>query len=185
MKNKKLKKYTIIVGIIVLVTGVLYFLVGEFGGNSLRIRLNLLLHKEDFTEVAERFLVQSELQNIGLNSEFQIINNCSASGTSNIWSCIEGNYPQNTERTFTSQQEVLDYVGIPEDEYQYFVKFLERYHFNGIGKNQEDEYVELEDKLKGLRYYREENVRDFIPDREYLSVKRIDSHWSLFARDWN
>ena len=191
MKKEKIKKYSVIVGAVLLIVIItLYYLIGELGGNSLRVRFNLLLHKKEYVEVMKKFLVQDKLKNIAFNINYDIINNCSNHPDDyvdmhEIWVCDLGNYPNETEIKLENREAVLRYLEIPKEEYLYFANFMQKYHLDGIGKDEEKRYVEITDSLKGLRYYEEENSNDFVTNREYLSVKKIDNHWFIFSTDWN
>lgn len=188
MNKQKIKKsFAIGTVFILFVMIVLLQITWWFGGNPWRVRLNLWFHKEEYNVVAKKFLTQSKIQNIALNDS-EIINNCDNHPDHQVaeeWSCTEGDYPNSTSIKLKDKSAVLDYLKIPKEEYFYYANFLQRYHLNGIGKDEEKGFVEVEDKLEGLRYYRKENVIDFVVDSEYLSIKKIDSHWFSYNRDWN
>lgn len=186
--TKRGKRYLIIIisSIIVIVFFIYYFL-GEFGGNALRVRFNLWTHKTEYTEVAQKFLEQDIIQNIAFNVNYQIINKCSnhPENVGGEWKCFIGDYINYEEIFLKDIDEVLDYQKIPKNQYLYYSEFLLRYNLDGIGKDDEEGIVEIEDKLHGLRYYEKENVTDFVVDREYLKIKKVDGHWFYYVRDWN
>lgn len=187
MTKNKLTKYGTTALVTFLVISALYFLMGEFLGNSLRVRFNLWFYKEEYNILAQKFLHHDRIKNIAFNAGYQIINNCSNHPDNSMnggWVCIKDDlHPSHVQ--LKDVNAVLDYLMLPEEEYKYFVNFLEKYKINGIGKDDEKEFVELEDKLKGLRYYEKENSSYFVTDDEYLSVDKIDGHWFFYRRDWN
>ncbi len=186
MKNKK--KYILIVSIVLIIISTVYFFVGEFGGNPIRVRLNFTLHKKEYYEIAEKFLMQDKIKNIAFNVNSEIINNCGDNPEYHIneeWSCTEGDYPNYTNVKLKNKDAVLSYLKISKEEYSYYADFLKKYHLTGIGKDKDKRLVEIEDKLEGLRYYQQDNSEDFVIDNEYLSVKKIDNHWFSYNRDWN
>ena len=188
MRNTRINKYIAIAGCILLVAGVLYFFAGEVLGNPIRIRFSLWLHKQEYNEMAQKFLTQDHIRNIASNANSHIINNCGNhpdSHSNGEWSCTKGDYPNQTIVKLKDKAEVLDYLDVPEEQYSYYSDFLHKHHLDGLGKDEKERYVELEDGLEGLRYYEKVDATTFEPDNEYLSVKKVDDHWFTYTRDWN
>ncbi|OHA58444.1 MAG: hypothetical protein A2571_01540 [Candidatus Vogelbacteria bacterium RIFOXYD1_FULL_44_32] len=191
MKKYSFKKIITILAVALVLVILIYYILGELGGNAFRIRAGLLIHKEEFNEFVDKFLNQNSIKNIqtsvGFFSTTESINSCSRypEEGDTPWTCSEGEYPNIVSINLASINAVLEHEHIPNEEYQYFVDFMERYKFNGVGKNNNDRSVEIEDKLKGLRYYEQQNSSKLTENNEYLFVKKINEHWFYYVRDWN
>ena len=187
----KLKKYLPILLVIFLCIVSVYYFLGELGGNYIRTAYSLKMHQLEFNQLSNKFLNQKEIRNIqisvGFLNSWESVNNCSRypKKSDTQWECTVGDYPKISEVYLKTIDEVLKYQNIQKEEYLFYVNFLKKYHFNGIDKDDSKRYVELSDKLSGLRYYEQENIEDFHADSNYLSVKKINSHWFTFGTDWN
>lgn len=188
---KKIKWVSVFSLLIILCLILAWWLFGEFFGNHQRMRINLAFHKEMYAEVAGKFLNQNNIKNIqvsvGLSKTTESVNNCGRYPyeDNTAWTCTEGGYPDYESITLPDIDAVLDYLKIPKVEYQYYTQFMRKYNFDGLGKDDEKRFVEIVDKLEGLRYYEQENITNFITDNNYLSVDKIDDHWYFFSTDWN
>ncbi len=191
MIRKKIKNYSLILLIISLCLVSVYYFFGELGGNSVRVSNSLKIHQTEFNELSEKFLNQREIKNlqisVGFLNSWESVNNCSRypEKSDTQWKCTIGTYPETSDVYLKNIDEVLKYQKIQKEDYLFYVNFLKKYHFDGIGKDDNKRYVELSDKLSGLRYYEQENIGDFNSDNNYQSVKKINSHWFSFATDWN
>jgi hypothetical protein len=182
--NRKNKLCGIIIVASLVLAASLYYAGGELFGDSLRFRANFWFHKAEYYEVAQRFLNQDKIKNIAFTATSQAINRCSSNQFGN-WACATGDYSVHSDIALIDTDAVLGYLGIPKSEYQYFAGFAKKYGLEGLGKDNEERFVEIEAKLDGLRYYGEDDAVDFVKDSEYLSVKKIDQHWFSYYRDWN
>ncbi len=191
MKKYSFKKIIAITSIVLALVIIGYYIVGELGGNAFRIRINFPLHKEEFNSFAGRFLNQDSINNIqssvGLFSTTESVNSCSRypEKRDTPWTCSQGEYPDIVSINFSNIDAVLEHEHISKDEYEYYINFMKKYKFSGVGKNNDEKSVELEDKLKGLRYYEQKNSTGFTENNEYLFIKKINEHWFYYVRDWN
>jgi hypothetical protein len=188
MKRKLLKIGAMVVVFLTLISAG-YYVVGEWTGNTLRLKTNFFLHKTEFNEFASKFLNQSQLRNLAFNDGSQIINNCTISSHLDIeeWVCLEGTPPSLEDPKnihFKDLDAVLAYQKVSKDDYLYYADFLKKYHLNGLGKDRDGKTFELSDRLIGLRYFQQSNT-SFNEDEDYPSVEQIDAHWFFYVEDWN
>src|SRR3954452_15154772 len=114
MNKSRIKGCGIFVVIALAIVASLYYALGEFSGNSLRVRSNLRFHTKEYSEFAQKFLNQDQITNIGFNASSEIINQCSSNELGS-WSCATGGYPNYSSTTLADLDAVLNYLDVSKE----------------------------------------------------------------------
>ena len=145
-------------------------------------------NEKSFNDFVIEFNKQNQVNNIVIsvnNKTCQIINSWGRCPTTETkWSKETGKVEGGVyEKTYLNTiEEVLDSEMISKDKYEKISQFLKKHNLTALGKD--NDQIEFEDGLTGLRYYSSLN-NEFLEDEEFLMVKKINDNWYVYARDWN
>ena len=148
------------------------------------------INKKELTDVANQFLKHKEITQLTIASDYD----SSLCQSINKWiNCPK--YDKNWKTRSDSLQkdiylnsrlEVLRYERIDTTTFSYFHSFLKSRGLTNISRGYLPckDCVEFEALRHGLRFYKfQPNILN--ENYEYIYVKRLDSNWFVYTRDWN
>lgn len=146
----------------------------------------IVMDSNNLESTCHKFLADSSIRSISVYNLYD----STLCESINSWShCDKGwttwDYRQEKEINLMSKAEVLKAESISPSQYEYFTKFLRAKNLTSISRVYNcDSCVDLESGLMGIRYA--SNSHHILKeDDEFLIVKKINTHWFMYHRDWN